>query len=535
MKKVRKKYCIISKNAIQYKHDLFRQILTIREGNKREGKMWSKRTHNNKTIIAAVIRRSMSIVPAGLGILVLGCAVMTALEGNNVYAEDATDTKSLEFSVTSEKSIGITLSDSSVALSIQPTATGQFGRSSMTVNVSTNNTTGYNLTMQANTDTLTRSAQVNNTSFYINPISQSITCSTETDSSCTGWTSSYANNQWGYRIDSGTSYTSMTSAVSSAQSIKTTSAAANTSNTTVYFGAKLDNSIPTGSYAGVTLTFIATTNPVPLVIGDVTYLQDLYGISDADKTTLLTSMTENQAYSLKDNRDEQSYYVAKLVDGNIWFLDNLRLDLTNSTTKTNMTSATTNATDTSLNCLTGRTTGCASPYTTAADVDWTSSYSYTAAMSSATYATTIDSNSSNNWGNGSHMYGVYYNYCAASAGSYCYAGGSGTGDASEDVCPAGWRMPTGNSTGEWGALDSLINNRTASASASIQARLSLPLSGRFYNGSAGGQGSNGYWWSSTRDNGRGMYYFYADATYTGAANGDDRGDGYSMRCLFSAS
>ena len=155
-------------------------------------------------------------------------------------------------------------------------------------------------------------------------------------------------------------------------------------------------------------------------------------------------------------------------------------------------------------------------------------------MSSATYATTIDSNSSNNWGNGSHMYGVYYNYCAASAGSYCYAGGSGTGDASEDVCPAGWRMPTGNSTGEWGALDSLINNRTASDSASIQARLSLPLSGSFRYGSASGQGSYSYGWSSTRLSGSSMYHFLAINTGTDATANDFRNYGRSVRCLFSA-
>ena len=454
---------------------------------------------------------------------------------SSAYATDATDTKSLDFTVTENKNIEVSLSSNSVALNIEPNINGQFGRSSVTINVSTNNTTGYNLTMQANTATLTRSAQVNNTSYYINPLTQSITCSTETDSSCTGWTSSYANNQWGYRIDSGTSYTSMTSAVSSAQSIKTTSAAANTSNTTVYFGAKLDNSIPTGSYAGVTLTFVATTNPVPLVIGDIEYLQDLYGISNADKTTLLTSMTENQAYSLKDNRDEQSYYVAKLADGNIWFLDNLRLDLTNSTVMTNLTPATTNASDTALNCLTGRTTGCTSPYTTAAASESMAS-DYTVAYNSTTYKDYVSSNALNNWGNGSHKYGVLYNYCASSAGSYCYAQGASPDgvNASEDICPAGWRMPTGNSTGEWGALDSLINNRTASDSASIQARLSLPLSGSFRYGSASGQGSYSYGWSSTRLSGSSMYHFLAINTGTDATANDFRNYGRSVRCLFSA-
>ncbi|MBQ3347906.1 hypothetical protein IJG90_00050 [Candidatus Saccharibacteria bacterium] len=76
---------------------------------------------------------------------------------------------------------------------------------------------------------------------------------------------------------------------------------------------------------------------------------------------------------------------------------------------------------------------------------------------------------------------------------------------------------------------------TASDSASIQARLSLPLSGFFYNGSARGQGSDGFWWSSTRVDGDLMFYFNAYATGTNATDYYNRYRGLSMRCLFSAS
>ncbi|MBQ3348742.1 hypothetical protein IJG90_04530, partial [Candidatus Saccharibacteria bacterium] len=226
--------------------------------------------------------------------------------------------------------------------------------------------------------------------------------------------------------------------------------------------------------------------------------------------------------------------IAKLADGNIWFLDNLRLDLTDSTVKTNLTSATTNATDTSLGYL--KNGSGSSPYATAAVAEGMTA-DYTKPYISTTYKTTINSDSTKNWGNGSHMYGVLYNYCAASAGSYCYVSNASPDgvNASEDICPAGWRMPTGDSTGEWGALDSLINNNTASNSASIQARLSLPLSGYFYDGSAHGQGSDGYWWSSTRGRGGNMYYFYAYAADTGATDYGSRSLGCSLRCLFSAS
>ncbi len=439
------------------------------------------------------------------------------------HATDVTDTQDSDFSVVVEKSLNVTLSSNAVVLNINPTYEGAFNSTSMTVTASTNNTTGYNLTMMADTNVLTRRGS----SETISPIPANTTYTEDT----------FENGYWGYKI--GTTSTNYALMPTSPVAIHTTDEHSNSNVTTIVFGSKLNLETVAGLYEGPVITFVATTNVVPLVIDDVEYLQDLYGISSADKTTLLASMTENQAYSLKDNRDGQSYHIAKLADGNIWFLDNLRLDLTDSTVKTKLTSATTNATDTSLNCLTGRTTGCTSPYTTAAvvtPVNWT----LTEAEIATDYSTTINSDSSLNYGNGSHMYGVYYNYCAASAGSYCMSSstatdGDGSGNANQDICPAGWRMPTGNSTGEWGALRSTINNNTASDSASIQARLSLPLSGRFYGGFAYYQGSYGYWWSSTRSDGYGMYYFYAGATYANAAYISDRVYGNSVRCLFSAS
>ena len=444
-------------------------------------------------------------------IAILSITIYNIYAINNTYADDT---------------ITITLPSSSVNLPITPSSSGVFNSTDINVQVTTSNTAGYTLSMTAADVNLTRTAAVNGTT----PIIPTLLSSYSESAFPTGY--------WGYKLSSDSSFSPIASSITIAD--PDTSVANTAISNVITFAAKLDNSKPAGSYT-TTLTFTATGKTPPfsgIDIDSVTYLQEFATLTSTQKTTLLNSMTTNTAYQKRDSRDNNDYYIAKLADGNIWFLDNLRLDLTNPTVQANLTSATTNATDTSLNCLTGRTTGCTSPYTTAADVDWTSSYSYTAAMSSATYATTIDSNSSNNWGNGSHMYGVYYNYCAASAGSYCYDSNSSQDgvNASEDICPAGWRMPTGNSTGEWGVLRTTINNNTASDSASIQARLSLPLSGYyFYNGSLSYQGSRGRWWSSARYLGSVMYRFNANATGTSATEGGDRRDGYSIRCLFSAS
>ena len=52
--------------------------------------------------------------------------------------------------------------------------------------------------------------------------------------------------------------------------------------------------------------------------------------------------------------------------------------------------------------------------------------------------------------------GVYYNYCAASAGTVCAV--SNTINASVDVCPKGWRMPTGGPGGEYESLYASYSN-----------------------------------------------------------------------------
>ena len=444
-------------------------------------------------------------------IAILSITIYNIYAINNTYADDT---------------ITITLPSSSVNLPITPSSSGVFNSTDINVQVTTSNTAGYTLSMTAADVNLTRTAAVNGTT----PTIPTFTSLSGYTSGTTYSQANFPTGYWGYKLSSDANYSPISSSITIADPDEST---ANTAiSNVITFAAKLDNSKPAGSYT-TTLTFTATGKTPPFSgIDSVTYLQEFATLTSAQKTTLLNSMTTNTAYQKRDSRDNNDYYIAKLADGNIWFLDNLRLDLTNSTVKTNLTSATTNATDTSLGYL--KNGSGSSPYATAAVAEGMTD-DHTKPYISTTYKTTINSDSTKNWGNGSHMYGVLYNYCAASAGSYCYAGGAATGNASEDICPAGWHMPTGNSTGEWGVLRSTINKNTASNSASIQARLSLPLSGYFEDGSAFDQGSSGYWWSSTWNNGYHMYFFYAAAADTDASYRNNRVLGYSMRCLFSAS
>ena len=223
-------------------------------------------------------------------------------------------------------------------------------------------------------------------------------------------------------------------------------------------------------------------------------------ITDQNKATILSNMESISQYYIRDKRDEEPYCVSKLKDGNLWLLDNLRLDLSDADTLANVTETNTNASTTSLGYLKNGGGTTSDKYAITGVVEWTDSPTYASGYS---YSDPLIATSGSGWskdttttsyGNGSGKIGVYYNYCAASAGSYCYGNGTSwgtsSGNASEDLCPAGWRMPTGSTAGEHGILYNIYNTTTtATDTASLQYNLSTPLSGSFGSGSAHNQGT----------------------------------------------
>lgn len=313
--------------------------------------------------------------------------------------------------------------------------------------------------------------------------------------------------------------------------------------------AKAASSQPTGEYKNV-INFIAVANPEPSLcnpsgttISTIGCMQD---ISASNKSSILASMTQGTAYQLYDSRNEQQYRVAKLADGNIWMLDNLALDPTDPTTAARMDASNTNATQAAItNLLNGgsSTTGWSS--TAVADVD-SGFNSYTAPMiNNASKDTVVTS-----YGAGSGKVGIYYNFCAASASTYCYEEGSGVDlpntdiDAPQDICPANWRMPTGGGyndsthtgSGEYYALGTALGltfdeYEWGFPGTTYQTALSTSLSGYYYDSSAYDQGSWGTWWSSTYYDGIFMYAFYAFSSYVNPTGYSDRYCGYPMRCL----
>ena len=277
-----------------------------------------------------------------------------------------------------------------------------------------------------------------------------------------------------------------------------------------------------------------------------TIMQDL---TSSNISTLLPSI--GSTATVCDVRDETKYTIGKLADEKYWMLDNLALDLYDTNVLNSLSSANTNIEQANeANILTSLRSGnrtAGNQYSTAGLTAWPfSSSSYSVPMADLSHIELpSDYNSSsdpikdtvieNSW-----KIGGYYNYCAATAGSYCYGGstsaGTSSGDATSDICPKGWRLPTSNG-GETNTLYSAYRSGASSqytAYMNYRTALHLPLSGYFYNGSAGNQGSDGNWWSSTRNENDYMYGPYASTSYIIPATNTFRNRGFSIRCILNS-
>lgn len=148
-----------------------------------------------------------------------------------------------------------------VSISLTPTSGGVVSSSSDTVSVSTNNATGYFLTLADNNADTNLVNGANN-----------IAAHAGTQASPTA----LANNTWGYRVvgvggfgagayaaetnnGSSTSTWAGVPATGSANTLKTTSSTATNDTTTVWYGVRVNTSLPSGTYTD-TVTYTATTN-----------------------------------------------------------------------------------------------------------------------------------------------------------------------------------------------------------------------------------------------------------------------------------
>ncbi|MBR0465476.1 fibrobacter succinogenes major paralogous domain-containing protein [Candidatus Saccharibacteria bacterium] len=448
-----------------------------------------------------------------------------------------------------------------VSLSILPTSTsGTFATSDTSTNnisVSTTNGTGYTLGIKASAEGSNALNGANSTSIPSHTVSAGI-------SEATYSTDSTYNNTWGYRPSklnstANSNYLPGPTSASTAITLdKTTSANPTSSNNyNLAIGVRVDGNTAAGAYSN---TFIITVVANPSVYS-ITYnknttdtvsnmptnvvnqetssetvtlanntptrtgynLQDWCTVQVADgaactgtsyspgstwtidQTASTNSLTlyarwkldkvyiqdftkancQAQAssadFKVYDKRDENDYTV-HYINGECWMTQNLRF--TGASLKVGETNVTSNRT--------------ISPYGAL-----TSGDSYTEARKQY---------------NNNTNYGAYYNFCAASAKTVCDY--NTQADATQDICPAGWKLPT------QAQIQTIADNKGANWNAVV--------AGYYSGGSLSGAGTYGYWWASTANSATAQYNLYYSNLYgfdfwNVSSYGKARG--FSVRCV----
>ena len=180
------------------------------------------------------------------------------------------------------------------------------------------------------------------------------------------------------------------------------------------------------------------------------------------------SLSVDDMVKLTDKRDGELYVVGKQADGKCWMLENLSLDLTNQQVQSKMNSSTTNASDATLTHLFGGGGSTEDQFAQEGIADWSSSNKYDSYSRPLVYTrlkdTYIDTTTYISFGVNERV-GVYYNYCATSAGSFCYEESilhketdNSESEILEDICPSGWSLPTKSDFDEFLNLKSPYHN-----------------------------------------------------------------------------
>ena len=304
--------------------------------------------------------------------------------------------------------------------------------------------------------------------------------------------STLSANTWGYKKDSG-NYIPFASTTILSNTGKT-----NEDSTTLSFAAKIDYTKPSGRYEQ-DLVFTATPNVVTY------YMQDLDPV-----------MCTEEPIEAIDIRDNNTYWVAKLADGNCWMLQNLQLGNKLATTSGTMTLTPANSNVSQDWTLTNKLASPGGmPYDTITD-DVTGSSANVEKLSDhdgkAFYCTPDGINDYRS---------CYYNWFTATTGSGTkeVTGKDTTGvDVNESICPRGWVLPKGGTSSDndfqklYQAMgsptfaDMLVDPTTAFDNASGAYKPGFILSGRYTSTGIGHNGLVGYYWSRSAYS-KGLAYF----------------------------
>ena len=394
--------------------------------------------------------------------------------------------------------------------------------------------------------------------------------------------SKLTENTWGVAFtrpdnENSTVFRSLPTTAAAPLTIKTKDSATSANDeTTIYYGVYLNHNQPSGTYSSGVINYVAVANVVEpithtltvnygtgisgVTVGDVAVanggtidlIQNMaytiratsasdyrfsswnstsgsvannssstttftIGTSNATLTATATSSIPNiqnlyptdcttTASRARDIRDGHVYTIQRLADGKCWMMENL--DLGRETLITDLTSSNTNLS----------TTISKATFNSWKNTSWSEDDD----KGSFIVLNGADSVSGN-------AYGVQYNFYAASAGTI--SGTTNSQNAEYDICPAGWRLPTGWDNGDFDALYQQYHSYSQMRASVANGGAAFALAGEAYEGLIG---QEGYYWASTRYNDASM-----NALYIGSTNGENviptgnywRNTELSIRCL----
>ena len=368
-------------------------------------------------------------------------------------------------------------------------------------------------------------------------------------------------NSWGYSFssDGEDGYLAMPLAADPLMAQQNTSAVEG-EEFTVYYTMKADKDMPFGVYSGEIAYDIQGYNGFP---ASLTTMQGMTSaICDAVYTPSGAETVVPTA-TLIDTRDNKTYTVAKLADGNCWMTQNLDLDLSAETALVPATSNVSNSwTPENSTIATGNLSPTTWPNNTQANYD---PYSYDPGdvfyYSSGTtnnddqYTSLEDCQAEHPDCSMKNHAGNYYSWSAAVANNDTSSITSQYTNVDTDICPAGWELPTGPNAeqidyNDMGNLLASYDNITKKPinedcggscnyysyvdggfNAICTAPLWLARSGYVYYGSPTSTGGDGRYWSSTVNSSSNAYYLYFSSFEVRPTVKGNRYDGYSVRCV----
>ena len=221
--------------------------------------------------------------------------------------------------------------------------------------------------------------------------------------------------------------------------------------------------------------------------------------------------------ALTDDRDGNTYAIAKLADNKCWMIENLRLAdkdssdnniiLTNQNTH-NPSLPLTNSWYYAEQQGTLTTSDHLSSPTDPTQTYWCGSNTsacHDQSMLATNNITLFTNNTASSYSTSGdvYSYGNYYNWYSATAGHGKYGNDYGSSyNAPGDICPAGWHLPTGTTVGEFNVLNTAINGGATDSIASNKLRSypnSFVYSGFLITSGISWRRSYGCYWSASGD------------------------------------